>query len=51
VLDPKRVDLYATILGGKGQKDAEGIPVGFDSFLAAALYAGKVLIKKLVNTC
>jgi hypothetical protein len=41
---------YVMILSSKWQKPGEGIPVGFNSVLAAALHAGKVLIKKLMQT-
>jgi hypothetical protein len=38
------------MIGRKGQKQAEGIPIGFDGLMTAALDAHKVLIKKLINT-
>jgi hypothetical protein len=43
----KGFDLDTMVLGGKGQKEGEAIPVGCGGFFTAALYAGQVLIKKL----
>jgi hypothetical protein len=36
------------MIGRKGQKQAEGIPIGFDGLITAALDANKVLIKKWI---
>jgi len=49
VLDSQRFDFDAEMICGEGQKQGEGIPIGFDGFSAAALYARKVLTEKLIN--
>jgi hypothetical protein len=50
MLDSQRLDFDAKMIRPKGQKKAEGIPIGFDGFPPAALYARKVLMEKLINT-
>jgi hypothetical protein len=50
MLNLQRFDFDAKMIGRKGQKQAEGIPIGFDGLITAALDANKVLIEKLINT-
>jgi hypothetical protein len=45
----QRLDFDTQMICPKGQKQGEGIPIGFDGFSTAALYARKVLIEKLIN--
>ena len=48
--DLDRVDFYREVLGGKGKKEGEGIPVGFEGIFPTALYAGKILMEELIDT-
>jgi hypothetical protein len=50
MLNLQRFDFDAKTIGSEGQKQAEGIPIGFDGLITTALDANKVLIKKLIHT-
>jgi len=50
VFDPEGVDFDGMILCGKGQKEAEGIPIGFDGIWAYPFDPGQILIEELMNT-
>ena len=46
---PERFDLDAMILGREGEKELEGIPVGFDGIGAYSLDMGKIVDKELMD--
>ena len=50
MIQGKGFDLDTMVLSGKGQKEGKAIPVDSGGSLAAALYAGKVLIEELPDT-
>lgn len=49
MLYPERCDLDAVILCRKGEKELEGIPVGFDGIRACPLDVGKVVDQELTD--
>jgi hypothetical protein len=49
MIDRQRFYFHAMVVGGKGQKQFKGIPVGLYSLRAATLDAGQVLHKVLMD--
>jgi hypothetical protein len=49
VLGPERFDLNGKVVGSKGEKEPEGIPISLDSVFSYPFYTGKILIEKAMN--
>jgi hypothetical protein len=50
MIELDRVDFDGKVLGGKGQKEREGIPVGLGGVLPTAFYAGQIVMEELEDT-